>query len=480
MRRAVVIGAGFGGLSAAIALAAGGWSVTVLERASAFGGKAGVATVDGVAFDTGPSVLTLPEAFDAVFARVGARLADHVRLRAHAPAFRYLWPDGARVDVHPTPEATIESVSRALGADAAADLRRFLDYAGRIWSAAAPHFVLGPAPGLGSLLSPGAMLAVTRIDGLRSMRAAIEAHVRSPHLRDLLARYATYNGSDPRRAPATLNCIAHVELALGGYGVEGGIGALVDALVGVARGAGVTLRTDAPVDAIELDRGRVVAARVGEERVAADVVVANAEVAHVLADLLPRGVRHGVPADGEPSTSGWNGLTAAPADPTRAAHTVLFPERYEQEFVDLFDRRRPPADPTVYLCDQSLAHGRAGWADGRVPLFAMINAPAGWDGPAAPLRELAEARMRAHGLAAPTWLWDRAPLDLAARFPGSAGGLYGLASNSALAAFRRPPNRAPGVRGLYFASGSAHPGGGMPLCARSGLAAADAVLEGEG
>ena len=476
-RRAVIVGAGLGGLSAAVALASAGWSVLVLERGKAPGGKAGTATVDGVVFDTGPSVLTLPDALDAVLRRAGSRLEDHVRLRTHDPSFRYLWPDGARVDVHPTEEATLESVAGSLGPEAAGELRRFLAYAAGVWAAAAPRFVLGPAPGLGSLMSPAAILAVTRIDGLRTMRAAIHAQVRSPHLRDLLARYATYNGSDPRRTPATLNCIAHVELGLGGFGVEGGIGALVEAFVAVALAAGVTLRLDATVDALEIERGRVNAVRIGTERVPADVVIANAEFAHVLNDLLPPGTPHGVPADGEPSTSGWNGLTAAPDDPSRAAHTVLFPPRYEQEFVDLFDRRRPPDEPTVYLCDQSRAHGRAGWPDGRVPLFAMTNAPAGWNGPSGPLRERAEERMRAHGFTAPTWVWERAPRDLAARFPGSGGALYGLASNSVLAAFRRPANRARGVRGLYFASGSAHPGGGLPLCARSGLAAADAVLE---
>jgi phytoene dehydrogenase-like protein len=154
----------------------------------------------------------------------------------------------------------------------------------------------------------------------------------------------------------------------------------------------------------------------------------------------------------------------------------VFPEDYLQEFADLFDRDAPPADPTVYLCAQEACHGRAGWPD-EEPVFVMANVPAGHDGDCAELREVVRARIARAGLAAAedALVWERTPAGLAEAFPGSRGSLYGAASNSAFAAFRRPPNRVPGVAGLYLASGSAHPGGGMPLCARSGLAAADAA-----
>lgn len=483
MTRIAVIGAGIGGLSAAARLAGPGREVTIFEGSGAVGGKAGERVVDEVAFDTGPSVLTLPEVFEDLFASCGERLTDHVTLRSPTPAFRYLWTDGTAVDVHDTRDATIASVHEALGADAARELGAFLDHARRIWEAAAPRFVFGPAVDGWTLLRtpPHVWLELGRVDPLRSMGAAITARVRSPHLRDLLTRYATYNGSDPRRAPGTLNCIAHVELAAGAYGVEGGIHRLARAVADLAIRRGAHLALHHPVDRIELDGARVVAVRLADgSRHPIDAVVVNADVGHVVDHLLPESAR-ALPRSAL-STSGWTAVVRSSAPPT-AAHSVAFPSDYRQEFVDLFDRAAPPSDPTVYACDQTLAHGRPGWPDGARPVFLMANAPPEPDGGSAPdtWARLAD-RVLDRAIAARVILpgdpvvWSRSPRELAASFPGSRGALYGAASNGPLAAFRRAPNRVRTFPGLYLASGSAHPGGGLPLCASSGAQAAHAIL----
>ena len=180
--------------------------------------------------------------------------------------------------------------------------------------------------------------------------------------------------------------------------------------------------------------------------------------------------------------SGWNGAVRASRRPDRLPHEVLFPSDYDAEFSDIVDRDRPPADPTVYLCAQERCHGVAGWADAE-PVFVMANAPAEPEsGSRAPevwaaLETAVERRIRVAGLwgEGDTLVWRRTPADLARTFPGSRGAIYGAASNDRFAAFRRPPNRVPGVAGLYLASGSAHPGGGLPMVALSGLAAADCL-----
>ncbi len=487
MADVVVVGAGVGGLSAALHLAGRGLDVEVLEASDRPGGKLGIAVVDGAEVDTGPSVLTLPDALDRALRAAGSSLADELVLREPSPAFRYLYPDGVALDVHSRPEDTLASVERTLGPAAAAELAAFLAYSRRIWEAAAPHFVYGPAPSPASLagLGLGALGALRGIDPLRRMWGAIRGRVRSPHLRMLLARYATYNGSDPRRAPATLNCIAHVELALGGYGVQGGMYEVARALARAAERAGVRFRYGARVERLRERSGGGWDIATADGAVhAARAVVANADAAHVLADLLPPARRR--PDPGERSMSGWTGVLRArrrSGAEARVAHTVLFPRVYLDEFADVFDRGRPPEEPTVYLCAQEACHGRTGWAEDE-PVFVMANAPPEpADRPSPPetwdrLRGRVLGRLDAAGLrsADDALAWERTPRQLAAAFPGSRGAIYGAASNSPFAAFRRPPNRIPGSPPVYLASGSAHPGGGVPLCVLSGEAAARALL----
>lgn len=488
----VVVGGGVGGLCAAILLGAKGRRVTLLERASQLGGKAGTQEVDGVTFDTGPSVLTLPQVFDEVLKAAGLEPREVLPLVRSSPAFRYLYPDGTCLDIHHELDATLTSVESTLGARARSEFQTYLQYSREIWDAAAPHFVMAAAPDVTSLLLGGikSLGVVSKIDAFTSLEAAIERRVKSPHLRMLLKRYATYNGSDVRRAPATLGCIAHVELALGGYGVRGGMGQLVCALQEAARRVNVSFELSADAEEIIVTRGKVTGVRLADGRTfECAQVVANADVGH-LKDRLLKADRALFPT-GAPSMSAYTGVyRAARTSPGRVAHTVLFPENYREEFADIFDRKRVPKDPTLYLCAQEPCHQRTGWADAE-PVFAMMNAPSLSDSKARPLagepqeediRSRIEERLQKTGLlsSGDACVWWRTPSDLARQFPGSGGAIYGAASSERTAAFRRPPNRVKRIAGLYLASGSAHPGGGLPMVAQSGKQAARAALEDAG
>lgn len=487
----IVIGAGIGGLTAAIRMASAGHRVRVLEALERPGGKANIATRDGVTFDTGPSVLTMPHVFEATFAAAGASFAEAVTLVSPTPAFVYLWPDGSRVQIEPELGDTLQSVAGALGSEARTELENFLRYARRIWEAAEPNFVAGPAPGIAQIVRLGlpGIAAVSRIDAMRSMERGIAAHVKNRRLRDILLRYATYNGSDPRRAPATLNCIAWVELGLGGYGVDGGMYRLVEALVDLATRLGVEIETNCRVEAIEQVDGRAKSVRTTNAEYVAGAVIANADAAHVERVLLAQSAQPANTATRKaaPSTSGHTLVLRSQRSRERVAHTVLFPDNYSNEFVDLFDNNVAPSDPTVYLCAQSQAHNRAGWDDAE-PVFVMANAPAtdrldSSDAAYGPLEQTMLDRMSSAGLwnSHDTVVWRRSPAGLATTFPDTDGALYGAASNGMWSAFKRPANRHRSVRGLYLASGSAHPGGGVPLCALSGARAAieaDSYLRG--
>ncbi len=480
MADAVVIGAGLGGLAAAIRLAAAGVATTVLEAGPRPGGKADVVVIDGVEVDTGPSVLTMPDVLDELFEVSGARRADHVDLIQPEPAFHYHYPDGLSLVVHHELAATLDEIERALGSAARAEFASFMAYSRGIWEVAQPWFVKGPPPSFGTLASPRALWALTKIQGHTTFGAAIAARVSHPALRDLLARYATYNGSDPRVAPATLACIAWVELGLGGYGVRGGVHALVRALVARATHLGVRFQLGCPVARVVVERGRAVGVvTAAGEHVAARAVVCNADAAHLAGDLLaqrPRSLRR----DAVPSMSGWVAVLKARRDAGRAPHAVWFPGRYADEFADVFDHDRPPVDPTVYVCAPEKAHARLGWAE-HEPLFVMANAPAEpLVGPRSDetwraLRAAVLGRLARAGVEGEV-VWERTPTGLASRFPGTRGAIYGASSNAPTAAFQRPPNALADVPGLFLASGSAHPGGGMPLCLLSGKQAAVAAL----
>ncbi len=481
----IVVGGGIGGLCAAILIAAQNIPVRLLEGSRSLGGKAGTDFHEGVEFDTGPSVLTLPEVFDDVFSAARLSRADAITLTSPRPGFRYLYADGVSLDVFHGLEETLHSVEQTLGKSEALQLESYLDYARQIWEAAAPHFVMKEAPDMTRLLfgGLGAWGAITKIDPLNTLLGAIKKRVDSPHLRQLLMRYATYNGSDVRTAPATLGCISHVELALGGYGVQGGMSKLVLALKDAAYRVGVEIELNARVEEIQMRRKRVCGVKLqGGREIAAAHVVANADVAHLVDHLLaaPGKLKEATTR----SMSAYCSVYQAerrPPERKRVAHTVVFPDNYESEFRDIFDEQRIPRDPTIYLCAQEACHGRSGWTH-HEPVFAMVNTPPCDDGFSGQvpdsLAPLIKRRLVQSGLLtdADAQIWQRTPRDLAERFPGSRGSLYGAASNSAAAAFNRPPNELKDLPGLYLASGSAHPGGGVPMVAQSGKQAARAVI----
>ena len=457
MSDVVVIGAGVGGLSAAIACAAEGHEVLVVESATQAGGKLGSAVVEGTVIDTGPSVITLPHVFDDLLALAGAPPLEVVRPERW---FRYGFPDGSAVELGNGLQGTLDGVRASLGRQAALQLESFLDQARRAWEVAAPRFVFGPAPSLRTLVSVSPQ-KLAAIRPFTTMWQAICQAVDDPRLRAILARFATYAGSDVRRAPAVLSTIAWVELGEGGFGVRGGMHRLSARLEGAARSLGVTFRFGAPVERILVERKAASGVRLRSgELLRTDAVICNGEAAHLFGELLPPALRKTLP--GELS---WSGrcVVLRVARRARPAHEVRFPRDYLGEMEDL-SQAREPSQPALYLCAPRIAHEASVDED---LLFAMTNSPAGSaDDPA-------WAGRVADSLGEPARvLWQRGPRELAEHFPGSGGALYGFASHSWRTAFARPKNRVPDVRGLYLAGGSAHPGAGLPLVAASGLRAA--------
>lgn len=480
-----VVGAGMGGLAAAVALSnRPRWDVTVLEATERPGGKVGVQTHDGVEFDTGPSLFTLPGIVRDLLEERGIDADDALQLFRPDPTTRYHFHNGPPLDIAPSVEGTTQHVRRTLGEDAGDQFAEFLDYARTIWQAASPHFVFDSAPTTLSAVKLGVskMRDLMKIDSMKTMVESVDKRISDPRLRTLFLRYASFHGSDPRKAPATLHCIGWVDLGLGGWGVEGGMYQLVRTLEHIAKDGGVRFRYDTPVRAIQPTDDHFELHFQGG-RMESDFVIVNADARH-FAETLWDGDDHGLKLKSCASASGWTAVVKARRRPPeqRPAHTVVFPDRdYLEEYVDLFDRRLPPQQPTIYLCAREKAHRARGWDD-HEPLFVMTQAPpvdrknAGFDWAEYETRVL--TRLRQKDLIEPgdTVVWRRTPAELADQYPDTRGSIYGMASNSRLAAFRRPPNCLPGYDGIYLASGSAHPGGGVPLALQSGRQAVAELL----
>jgi phytoene desaturase len=468
-RRIVVVGGGMGGLAAAIRLGAAGHHVTVLERNDELGGKLTVRHRDGFTFETGPSLLTLPGVFDDLFRAAGTRLADEVGLVRLDPQFRYHWPDGTAVTVADDPASNA----------ALPGWSSFVAAGERIWEVAERTFFAGPIEHPLSLArrmrSP---LDLVRIDPLRTLDRLARRHLPDPRLQQWAGRYATYSGSSPYAAPATLACIPYVESAFGSWYVRGGLGALRDAVVRVAARVGVALHTGTAVARIDVRGGRVAGVSLADgSSVPADVVVSNTDATVLYERLLPAPRALARVRRATPSTSGLVVLVGARGTtPGLAHHTVWFSSDYPREFRQIVDEGRVADEPTVYACVSSVTDPSQAPAD-HENWFLLVNTPARPEKVPAAYAEVVLDRLRDVGVD----LRSRAlftevitPADIEERYATPGGAIYGTSSNGRRAAFVRPANRG-AVPGLYLVGGSSHPGGGLPLVTISARIVADMI-----
>ena len=457
----------------AVRLAAAGHRVVVHEQAAVAGGKLGGYERDGFRFDTGPSLLTLPE----VFAELG------LDLQPLDPVVRHVFPDGTVLDSSSSPAVFRSRIAAALGDEAAADWARFWKRAERIWAASWRSVLRRP-------VTPASLAALSwRLGDLaaiapgRTLRGIGHHYLRDWRLRMLLDRYATYAGADPRRAPAALAAIPYAELNFGGWYLPGGLGTLGARLLELAESRGVDVRLSSRVSGVEVSGGRVTGVRLASGRVvAADLVVSDVDALALYRELLPTPSRLAGLADR--SLAGFVLLLGVRgATPELAHHTVFFPRHYDAEFDAVFGsaarRAGPVSDPTVFV---TRAADPAVCPVGHEAWFVLVNAPrhgtawsaVDWTRPglAAAYREHILAVLAARGLEVRDRLVfaeHRTPRDLASATATPGGAIYGTAGSLV-----RPANRGP-VDGLFLVGGSAHPGGGLPLVMLSARIVADQI-----
>ena len=340
-----IVGAGIGGLSAAIRLAAAGRRVAIYEQNAVVGGKMGQIIRDGFRWDTGPSVITMRPVFEDLFAAAGRRLDDYLALLPVDPLTRYFYRDGTVLDATADLSRMATQIERLDQRDVEGYLD-FLEYAARLHRITGPVFVYNQPPTPRTFLGvpPADML---RVDPWLTMDQAIRRRVHSPHMRQLLGRFATYVGASPYAAPATLSVIAHVELTGGVWYPQGGIYTIADAMQRLAVELGVRIYRGTPVAQIETAGGKVVGLRLEDGRsIPTRVVLANVDVTTVYARLLdpalaPRRLDQLQRTD--TSCSGFVLLLGVEGEhPQLAHHNIFFNDDYRREFADIFTAGRPP------------------------------------------------------------------------------------------------------------------------------------------
>jgi len=489
-RRVIVVGAGIGGLVAALELAAQGVEVLVLERAAQPGGKLRELTIGGAAMDAGPTVFTMRWVFEALFDAVGARLSDHLALQPVDVLARHAWSEHERLDLF----ADVSRSADAIGSFADGAARRgyleFCERARRIYRTLEQPFLRDSRPSPLSLAGRVGLRGLPdlmRISPFATMWSELGRYFSDPRLRQLFGRYATYCGSSPFLAPATLMLVAHVEQD-GVWMVDGGMHRIALALAALARERGATLRFNAPVDEILTRDGRVCGVRLADgEQIDAQAVVFNGDVAALGAGLLGPAPRSAaapvVPANRSLSALTWNLLAKTQGFPL-SRHSVFFSSDYIAEFSDISRHARLPTAPTVYVCAQDRGDDDAHEPRGAERLLMIVNAPATGDTrPFTPeeltrcedetFRQMARCGLQVQRSPQHTRLTT--PQDFERLFPATGGALYGQASHGWAASFSRPGARSR-LPGLYLAGGSVHPGPGVPMAALSGRQAAASVI----
>ncbi|MBC8162149.1 MAG: phytoene desaturase [Roseiflexaceae bacterium] len=481
----IVIGGGLGGLAAAIHLALAGRRVQLFEKNDCVGGKASQVRAQGYTFGTGPSLMTMPWVARQLFEKAGRRLEDYLTLTALDSTCRYRWPDGTEFNAYQSLPLLMDEIARLEPRDVAG-LLGFLRYGARIYGAVAEPFLLHPFDGIADLVKPALFRDSWKIDSLRTVDQAVRSYFRSPYLRQVFNRYATYNGSSPYRAPATFNLIAYIEFIEGGWYVQGGMYRLVEAIAQLAREVGVEIHTNAPVERIELRDRAACGVVVGGERIGARDVVVNADPRYAYERLLPGRAPMATKLGRlEPSCSGFVLLLGVRRQYAQLAHhNIFFSHDYPREFQAIFEKRVPAPDPTVYVCASSQTDPQHA-PPGHTNMFVLVNAPAAdgrikWAREAQGYRDAVVAKLERMGLDGLNQqiAYEQiiTPDDLATRYNATGGAIYGLASNTMWSAFLRPPLRARETPGLYFVGGGTHPGGGIPLVLLSGRAVAERVV----
>lgn len=470
-----VIGAGVAGIAAAIRMRNKGYDVTVFEANSFPGGKLSTESNGAYRFDMGPSVFTLPEYVDELFTLSGKDPRAYFSYTQLDPVYRYFFEDGSVLDAYHGMEQFAEKIA-AKTSDSKAQILRYMKKTAQMYDLTAEVFLHNSLHKVKNYFTKAVakgLLNFGKIGAFDTMHGVNSKAFRDKRLVQLFNRYATYNGSSPYLAPATLNVIPHVEIMKGAYYPEGGMFSITKALVQLATDLGVTFKFSSPVQEIITLYNHATGIRTSNNEVQSfDTVISNMDVYSTYHRLLPNAPKPKRTLQQPKSSSGiifyW-GIEHSFAE--LGLHNIFFAEDYEAEFETIFGKRSIYHDPTIYVNITS-KHTPSDAPAGCENWFAFINVPNNtgqdWDAFIETAREAIIQKVNRmlktdiRPMIASELVFD--PRVIEQRTSSAFGAIYGNSSNNKFAAFMRHPNFSRTVKNLYFCGGSVHPGPSIPLC----------------
>jgi phytoene desaturase len=487
VKKALIIGAGIAGIATAIRLAVKGYRVDVFEANSYPGGKLSEFEQDDFRFDAGPSLFTMPQYVDELFTLAGKKPADFFNYQKLDVVCQYFYEDGTILNAYADPEQFATEINQQTG-EATGSIKKYFKNSANIYGITNHVFLERSLHRLKTYLHWDTVRSVFRfpqIDAFRTMHKANQRFFKDKRLAQFYDRYATYNGSNPYTAPATLNVIPHLEQYYGAYFPEGGMYSIVRSLVKLAESLGVVFHYNSPVEEIILEKQIAKAIKVKGELIPADIVISNMDVWFTYHRLLkqhpqlfPKKI-----LKQERSSSAlifyW-GINKQFAQLN--LHNIFFSNDYKAEFDHIWQQKDIYNDPTVYL-NISSKYKPDDAPPGCENWFTMINVPANtgqdWENLISTARQniITKLSYILNEDIGPLIISESIldPRSIESRTSSYQGSLYGTSSNSQFAAFLRHANRSSAIKNLYFCGGSVHPGGGIPLCLLSAKIVSDLI-----
>jgi phytoene desaturase len=477
VKKAVIVGAGIAGIASAIRLQNKGYAVQVLEKNSYPGGKLTQLRGKGFRFDAGPSLFTMPNLVTELFELSGKKPSDYFNYKQLDILCNYFYDDGTIISANSDINTFANEMSQKT-TDSAESIKKHLEKSKFIYSATEEQFLNKSLHKISSFLSFTTLLSIFKLPFLQifsSMHQINKKAFKDSKTIRLFNRYATYNGSNPYKAPGILNIIPHLEFGLGAFLPKGGMIEITNSLVKLAEEIGVEFHFNIEVTAIKTAHNLAKSVQTKSYNYEADIVVCNADIHTVYEKLIPSAKKLKKVDAQERSSSAlifyWG---IAKEFHALDVHNILFTEDYKEEFKHLFDSKTIYKDPTVYINITS-KHIKEDAPKGKENWFVMINVPSiygqDWDTMIAKARQsilMKISRILGEEIEQFIEFEEQLTPQLIENKTNSyKGSLYGTSSNNRFSAFFRHKNFSSEYKNLFFCGGSVHPGGGIPLALSS-------------